>query len=55
MAIGNAPWPLGVTNVGIHQRTGREKIFAKYVARILDKASCIVIGTSLTGYCRCAE
>jgi len=35
MAIGNAPWPLGVTNVGIHQRTGREKIFAKYVARIL--------------------
>lgn len=39
MAIGNAPWPLGVTNVGIHQRTGREKIFAKYVARILMRRS----------------
>lgn len=36
MAIGNAPWPLGVTNVGIHQRTGREKIFAKYVAHVLN-------------------
>jgi pre-mRNA-splicing factor 18 len=35
MAIGNAPWPLGVTMVGIHARTGREKIFAQNVARIL--------------------
>ena len=26
MAIGNAPWPIGVTMVGIHARTGREKI-----------------------------
>ncbi|KAL3265953.1 hypothetical protein HHI36_010141 [Cryptolaemus montrouzieri] len=29
MAIGNAPWPIGVTMVGIHARTGREKIFSK--------------------------
>ena len=34
MAIGNAPWPIGVTMVGIHARTGREKIFAQNVARI---------------------
>ncbi|XP_016120879.1 pre-mRNA-splicing factor 18, partial [Sinocyclocheilus grahami] len=32
MAIGNAPWPIGVTMVGIHARTGREKIFSKHVA-----------------------
>ena len=34
MAIGNAPWPIGVTMVGIHARTGREKIFAQNVARM---------------------
>ena len=37
MAIGNAPWPIGVTMVGIHARTGREKIFAQNVARILSE------------------
>lgn len=26
LAIGNAPWPIGVTSVGIHERAGREKI-----------------------------
>lgn len=36
MAIGNAPWPIGVTMVGIHARTGREKIFAKNVAHVLN-------------------
>ncbi|KAH8031885.1 hypothetical protein HPB51_021074 [Rhipicephalus microplus] len=35
MAIGNAPWPIGVTMVGIHARTGREKIFSQNIARIL--------------------
>ena len=39
MAIGNAPWPIGVTMVGIHARTGREKIFAQHVARILFETS----------------
>ena len=29
MAIGNAPWPIGVTNAGIHARPGRERIFRK--------------------------
>uniref|UniRef100_A0A061S944 Pre-mRNA-splicing factor 18 n=1 Tax=Tetraselmis sp. GSL018 TaxID=582737 RepID=A0A061S944_9CHLO len=26
IAIGNAPWPIGVTSVGIHERSAREKI-----------------------------
>eukprot|EP00041_Stephanoeca_diplocostata_P030500 m.924364 g.924364 ORF g.924364 m.924364 type:complete len:363 (+) comp23768_c0_seq7:284-1372(+) len=36
MAIGKAAWPIGVTNVGIHSRTGREKIFAQHIAHILN-------------------
>ena len=36
MAIGNAAWPIGVTMVGIHARTGREKIFAQHVAHVLN-------------------
>lgn len=36
MAIGNAPWPLGVTMVGIHARTGREKIFSQQIAHVLN-------------------
>lgn len=31
MAIGNAPWPMGVTMVGIHERSAREKIFTNQV------------------------
>eukprot|EP01132_Coremiostelium_polycephalum_P006814 gene6814-8453_t len=34
MAIGNAPWPMGVTMVGIHERSSREKIFSNQVARM---------------------
>jgi hypothetical protein len=26
LAIGNAPWPIGVTHVGLHERSAREKI-----------------------------
>ena len=36
MSIGNAAWPIGVTNVGIHSRTGRERIFSQNVAHILN-------------------
>ena len=36
MAIGNAPWPIVVTMVGIHARTGREKIFAQQIAHVLN-------------------
>lgn len=43
MAIGNAPWPIGVTMVGIHARTGREKIFAQNVARILSTLHVVTL------------
>lgn len=33
LAIGNAPWPIGVTMVGIHERSGRAKIFTSQIAR----------------------
>lgn len=36
MAIGNSPWPIGVTMVGIHARTGREKIFSRNIAHVLN-------------------
>jgi Prp18 domain len=29
-AIGNAPWPIGLTMVGIHERSGREKVNCNY-------------------------
>jgi pre-mRNA-splicing factor 18 len=30
VAIGNSPWPIGVTSVGLHERSAREKISFKY-------------------------
>mmetsp|Transcript_4478 Transcript_4478/g.6712 ORF Transcript_4478/g.6712 Transcript_4478/m.6712 type:complete len:353 (-) Transcript_4478:23-1081(-) len=36
MAIGNSPWPIGVTNVGIHERSARSKIFANQIAHVLN-------------------
>lgn len=33
ISIGNSPWPMGVTMVGIHERSGRAKIFSSQVAR----------------------
>ncbi|KAM7543216.1 hypothetical protein Aperf_G00000011004 [Anoplocephala perfoliata] len=36
LAIGKAPWPLGVTNHGIHQRTAQDKIHTKNVAHVLN-------------------
>jgi pre-mRNA-splicing factor 18 len=33
LAIGNAPWPIGVTMVGIHERSGRAKIFTSQIER----------------------
>jgi len=36
LAIGNAAWPIGVTMVGIHERSGREKIFAQHQAHVLN-------------------
>ncbi|XP_062214876.1 uncharacterized protein LOC133915655 [Phragmites australis] len=36
LAIGNSPWPIGVTMVGIHERSAREKICTNSVAHIMN-------------------
>ena len=36
LAIGNAPWPIGATMVGIHERSAREKLFAHKISHVLD-------------------
>ncbi|ORZ39289.1 Prp18 domain-domain-containing protein [Catenaria anguillulae PL171] len=36
LSIGNAPWPIGVTMVGIHERSAREKISSHQVAHALN-------------------
>ncbi|XBI73774.1 hypothetical protein VPH35_067450 [Triticum aestivum] len=36
LAIGNSPWPIGVTMVGIHERSAREKIHANGVAHVMN-------------------
>eukprot|EP00033_Pygsuia_biforma_P001342 GCRY01001520.1.p1 GENE.GCRY01001520.1~~GCRY01001520.1.p1 ORF type:complete len:374 (-),score=96.27 GCRY01001520.1:437-1558(-) len=36
IAIGNAAWPMGVTQVSIHSRTGREKLNTSEVAHVLN-------------------
>lgn len=36
LSIGNAAWPMGVTMVGIHARTGREKISQNNIAHALN-------------------
>jgi len=36
LAIGNAPWPVGATQVGIHARSAREKIGEENVAHIMN-------------------
>merc|ERR1712228_185926 len=36
MATGNAPWPMGVTMVGIHERSGRSKIFSSQIAHVMN-------------------
>ena len=35
LTIGNAPWPIGVTMVGIHARSGREKIAESKVKHLM--------------------
>lgn len=36
LSIGNAPWPIGVTMVGIHERSAHEKINSGSVAHALN-------------------
>ena len=36
LGIGNAPWPMGVTMVGIHERAGRSKIFTSQIRHVMN-------------------
>ena len=36
LGIGNAPWPIGATMVGIHERSGRAKIYQANIKHILN-------------------
>ncbi|KAJ0457382.1 putative pre-mRNA-splicing factor 18 [Helianthus annuus] len=36
IAIGNSPWPIGATMVGIHERSAREKIHTNNVAHVMN-------------------
>ncbi|KAJ3305688.1 mRNA splicing protein prp18 [Kappamyces sp. JEL0829] len=36
LSIGNAPWPIGVTSSGIHERAGDDKIKTSEVAHVLN-------------------
>ncbi|MES1919852.1 hypothetical protein MHBO_001608 [Bonamia ostreae] len=36
MSIGNAPWPMGLTMVSIHERKSRSKIYSNQIAHILN-------------------
>ena len=47
LSIGNAPWPLGVTAVGIHERSAREKISSSKVARKFLKSIVGVVVSML--------
>lgn len=35
-AIGKAAWPIGVTSVGIHQRSGRERLSESKIAHVMN-------------------
>ncbi|KAL3896186.1 MAG: hypothetical protein SGCHY_004235 [Lobulomycetales sp.] len=36
LSIGNAPWPIGVTAVGIHERSNRDKLSVSNVGHVLN-------------------
>ncbi len=36
MAIGNAPWPVGVTRSGIHDRPNCAKVYSSAIAHVLN-------------------
>ena len=36
LCIGNSPWPMGVTMVGIHERSGRSKIAQAQISHVLN-------------------
>eukprot|EP01121_Diplochlamys_sp_Union-15-3_P010008 TRINITY_DN2763_c0_g1_i3.p1 TRINITY_DN2763_c0_g1~~TRINITY_DN2763_c0_g1_i3.p1 ORF type:complete len:198 (-),score=36.06 TRINITY_DN2763_c0_g1_i3:132-725(-) len=55
MAIGNAPWPMGVTMVGIHERSAREKISSNQIARMYYFLPLFCLKLKLSLYQRCTE
>lgn len=46
-AIGNSAWPIGLTMVGIHERSGREKISTSKVNPVAFCCLCLI----LTSFC----
>ena len=36
MSIGNAAWPIGVTSVGLHERSADQKIAQDVVAHVMN-------------------
>ncbi|WFD27854.1 hypothetical protein MNAN1_002860 [Malassezia nana] len=36
LSIGNAPWPIGITMAGIHERSADEKLYTSKVAHVLN-------------------
>jgi hypothetical protein len=53
LSIGNAPWPIGVTMVGIHERSAREKISTDQVAHVLNDEVSRKYIQSLKRYVSC--
>lgn len=47
IAIGNAPWPIGVTMVGIHARSGREKISEDKIKHLMKDETSRAYMTSV--------
>jgi pre-mRNA-splicing factor 18 len=37
VSIGNAAWPIGVTQVGLHERSAREKIRLGYSSAVVSQ------------------
>ena len=35
-AIGNAPWPMGITGTGVHERQGRQHIRSDKIAHVMN-------------------
>jgi len=35
IAIGNKAWPIGINVLGVHERTGKSRIFCSYILREL--------------------
>ncbi|KAI7933875.1 hypothetical protein MJO28_017437 [Puccinia striiformis f. sp. tritici] len=44
LSIGNAPWPIGLTMVGIHEWSGHEKILSNNVVHVLNDEFVAISG-----------